>query len=209
MFARKFWDNVILVFSHVDLEGALDSDETPHGEEYANTISKAFNLPHTLPYCYTSIGRNRGRRLAADTRTMDDMGKQTQADYMDTLLEMIQSFNQMPYTPEHFHQYVQIHGKMQAFDYATNVLVPRCLQVEMLVMNRKEIPKSPRLVRPYPNIPHERSASLSNLPDYSRSSRELPMMRRDAAKRTRPPSIYSRASSKNDMGSDDSKCIIS
>ena len=150
MFARKFWDNVILVFSHVDLEGALDSDETPHGEEYANTISKAFNLPHTLPYCYTSIGRNRGRRLAADTRTMDDMGKQTQADYIDTLLEIIQSFNQMPYTPEHFHQYVQIHGKMQAFDYATNVLVPRCLQVEMLVMNRKEIPESSSLSPPYP-----------------------------------------------------------
>lgn len=209
MFTRRFWDNVILVFTHADLEFALDSDELPPpGEEYAKSIATAFNLPHPLPYCYASIGRNRGRRLAADTRTMDDMGKQNQTDYMDTLLELIQSFEQAPYTPEHFHHYVQVHGKTRAFDYATNVVVPHALQVETLVMNRKDSPKSPRLLHAYPNS-HERSASLSNLPDYARSNREPPMMRRDVAKRTRPPSIYSWASPKKDMESDGSKCLIS
>ncbi|KAH8548382.1 AIG1 family-domain-containing protein [Umbelopsis sp. PMI_123] len=212
MFSRSFWENVILVFSHADLENALDADdEPPAGETYANSIATAFNLPHPIPYCYTSIGRNRGRRLEADTRTMDDMRKQTQADYMDTLLELIQSHEQMPYSPTHFHDYVQAHGdKLQAFDYTANVVLPRAHQVERLVMNRKGSLSASRPLHTYTNPLEHRSASLSHLPDYSRSDREPPMMRRDAAKRGRPPSIYSWESSQNNLQpSDDSKCIIS
>ncbi|KAG2172649.1 hypothetical protein INT44_002664 [Umbelopsis vinacea] len=209
MFSRKFWENVILVFSHADLESVFDSDDEPPppGEAYAKSIATAFNLPHPIPYCYASIGRNRGRRLAADTRTMDDMRKQTQADYMDTLLELIQSHEQMPYTPSHFHDYVQIHGGLPV-DYTASVVLPRAQQAERLIMNRKDSLSSPRLLHTYSHPHEQRSASLSNLPDYSRSNREPPMMRRDAAKRGRPPSTYSWANS--DLPpSDDSKCIIS
>jgi hypothetical protein len=132
IFSRRFWENVILVFSHADLESVFDSDDEPHpGETYANNIATAFNLPHPIPYCYASVGRNRGRRLAADTRTLDDMRKQTQADYMDTLLELIQSHEQVPYTPTHFHDYVQIHGGMP-LDYTASVVLPRAQQVERL-----------------------------------------------------------------------------
>jgi hypothetical protein len=203
IFGRCFWDNVIIIFSHADLESAFDDDEPSHGQEYATSIAEAFNLPHPLPYCYTSIGRNRGRRRTADTRTMDDMGKEAQVDYMDTLLMLIQSYQHVPYSPEQYRQYVNVHGKRHTLDYASDILLPQARQIEMLIMGRKEAPRSPRSLHGYPNA--ERSASLSNLPDYTRSNREPPLMRKDVAKRS--PSIYSFAANK--VQPDDSKCLLS
>ncbi|KAJ2964104.1 hypothetical protein NQZ79_g910 [Umbelopsis isabellina] len=203
IFGRCFWDNVIIIFSHADLESAFDDEEPSQGPEYAKSIATAFNLSRPLPYCYTSIGRNRGRRRTADTRTMDDM-KEAQVDYMDTLLMFIQSHQNTPYSPEQYRQFVSIHGKGRKLDYASDVLLPRARQIESLIMGRKEAPRSPRALNGYANP--ERSASLSNLPDYTRSNREPPLMRRDVAKRS--PSIYALASNKV-QPEDNNKCLLS